>query len=715
MSPEIPASADPTSAFHPSAVETVRDLRERFPDTPFLTLGQTVLWDEPTKAAFCKIVEAVAPGTPIVAAVHDTDYFAKLPLGIASEDAAPFAILEHNDGDTRGLWSAAGEISSLLGGENVPTRAFLTHNGVAFDRVARRYPGGESALLNTETAAWGWRALVHTQPHPRIAAEVRLEQVLGALKEQISWAFAQSYEIAPAPRAQFDVGAQVLAWVDEYSAQNPKATLSDLYRWLTPKLWCMARGGGGCNLETSTSMELFRFNRETCGRARFRIVDAFLNPATRQAARECYNEAVAGSGIYTLDGFGVGALPFDVVVPGRGRGTLRLENNSVWIQTEDPIELCSSCACESVFDLADLLERELGPSVALVGKAVSLISMLAAEFIFVFHEKASSYTERTQKLNDCLRARGITLKLHPMLRLRYATWDALADTETTLHLPPHFAQAFGSEAIAASEFSARWKEVCDQEDSIVEELKKRQSPRELMLFLSQSDASWAPKLEEYGAARERFTASRDAVQVLAGDIEALKSRVRNAKARVSALEKEKGDDFRARVRPLQEKIFDIRQAQAARLNPTGENGAPKKLSKEERAAQVLREEAEEAEVARLKQELAWLAKDRTRFDEEIRAALQESRSARQEEQQKVAQKLEIERSPEMRQAREEVRALQYEAELARLRRVRDAFAVASGLRQTDLRPTAWWFPLVSPDSRWFHALAQTAQARLEEL
>ena len=467
------SSREPAASFHPSALESVRLLRERFPDAPFLTLGQTVLWDEPTKAAFCSILDAVGGDARMVAAVHDTDYFAKLPDASALPPGTqdPFVLLAHSDGDTRALWSAAGEMSALLGAETVPTRGFLASHGVAFDRVAKRYPGGERALLNQETAAWGWRALVHTEHHPMIAAEVKLAQVLATLKKQIEWAFQTSYELAPAQRASFDVGAQILGWVDEFAHADQNATLSDLYRWLTPKLWCLARGGGGCNLETSTSMELFRFNRETASRARFRIVDIFLNPRTRQIARECYNEAVAGSGIYTLDGFGAGALPFDVVIPGRGRGTLRLDAGSVWIQTEEPIEICSGCDCHDVEQLADLLERELGPDIALVGKAVSLISMLSAEFIFVFHEKASSYTDRTQKLNACLRANGIRLDLMPMLRLRLHAWDALSAADAELRLPPHLAQAFGQQTISTRDFSARWKDVCASEDALVDKLK----------------------------------------------------------------------------------------------------------------------------------------------------------------------------------------------------------------------------------------------------
>ena len=66
-------------------------------------------------------------------------------------------------------------------------------------------------------------------------------------------------------------------------------------------------------------------------------------------------------------------------------------------------------------------------------------------------------------------------------------------------------------------------------------------------------------------------------------------------------------------------------------------------------------------------------------------------------------------------ARQARRELRYEAELERLRRTRDAMLTSEGLRYTNYRPTAWWFPLVSPDGKWFDRLVETAQARIEEI
>src|SRR5690606_22352281 len=148
--------------------------------------------------------------------------------------------------------------------------------------------------------------------------------------------------------------------------------------------------------------------------------------------------------------FGAGALPFDVVIPGKGRGTLRVRENSISIETDSPILLKTSAAPESVAQLAEILETQFGGLVVLVGKAVSLISMLAQEMIFVFHEKASGYTRLTQKMNAGLRAAGIELNLHPLLRLEYSTWSALADADANFCLPPHLARAFGRDVICAA-------------------------------------------------------------------------------------------------------------------------------------------------------------------------------------------------------------------------------------------------------------------------
>src|SRR5690606_23820531 len=108
---------------HPTLKACISTLGIQFPQTPFLTLGQTVFWDEPLKAAFCRALEQLSPHAEMIAGIHNTDYFAKLPGGGSGSD--PFLLLSHNDGSTRELWSAAGEISALFGSETIPTRQKL--------------------------------------------------------------------------------------------------------------------------------------------------------------------------------------------------------------------------------------------------------------------------------------------------------------------------------------------------------------------------------------------------------------------------------------------------------------------------------------------------------------------------------------------------------------------------------------------------------------
>ena len=120
----------------------------------------------------------------------------------------------------------------------------------------------------------------------------------------------------------------------------------------------------------------------------------------------------------------------------------------------------------SVKELAEKLAH-LG-EITLVGKAVSLLPMLAAEFVLVFHEGASSYSSRTRALTEEMAKRGISLpKLRPILRVEYKTWDALRAVpcaeSTVVTLPEFLRQALGRERITLMDFAVCWPRAIEWE------------------------------------------------------------------------------------------------------------------------------------------------------------------------------------------------------------------------------------------------------------
>jgi chromosome segregation ATPase len=297
------------------------------------------------------------------------------------------------------------------------------------------------------------------------------------------------------------------------------------------------------------------------------------------------------------------------------------------------------------------------------------------------------------------------------LRLKYATWDALQEIDATFHLPPHLARTFSVEQITARDFAARWETVCEEQDALRIAIKNCQSPRDLMAFLATRDASWNEHLNEYSQAREAIRSLRERTRVLEAEVTALRNEARGLHEQASNVERVKGEDWRQTVQPLRQRLFDLKEGAAQRVLAN----AGKKLSKEERAAQAQLETAEEQEIAELRERIAWCIKERAHFDEEIGAARQRAHELRTQARSKTHERVTLEKSEAARQAREVIARLEYEAEWQRFQLVRDALVTSRGLHHTNYRPTAWWFPLISPDGKWLDRLANTAQARIEEL
>lgn len=679
----MPPSADP------SVLAVLDTVRTQHPDAPFLALGQTALWDEPTKAIWRRLLDENLPGARLVAGVHDTDYFAKTAAHLGSD--RKYVALPHDDGRTRDLWSAAGELSCLFGSESVPTRHMFLKRGVPFDWLAKVYPGGKDALLADKTAAWGWRGIVSTESHSVIAHDVPILEIKDALLEQLDWGFAESLACLADDRsraAASEVAATVRGWVTDFLATcTTNCRLSDLYQTLLPRFYALLLGDAPAALEVTASTQLFRFNAATCHLPRFQLLGIFVNPATRPLACRAYNKAVGGSGIYTLEGFGDGAVPFDVVIPRQGRGTLRLTNRGVVIETAPTPTTVGAGPVNSIEELAALLEQEFGPDVVLVGKAVTLADMIASEFLVVFHETASGYTSLTQGLNVQLAQAGISLPLLPLIRLSYPTWDALGalPASTEFRLPPHLASAFGRDTLSAPEFAAQWRVVVEAQQHVLRESAALHRARDLMTYLEGKDGHcWCDRLNEYEQALGVLKGIAAKSRTLAERVDEHEDQLQMWQKERQGLERRKGDDWRTNVQPLREKL---RQGEASGQHP------------ETLQRDIARQTATRARA----------------FDEPLEVCRERIGATKSLLAEFRRQRRLLERSAPAQQARATLALLVADAQLARLDLVRNAHLTVEGLEHTNLRPTAWWLPLVDPTGAWFAALVAGTQARLEPL
>ena len=679
------------TAPHASVLTVLETIRQRCPETAFLALGQTVFWDEPTKAVWRRLLDQAMPEARLIAGVHDTDYFAKTSAHVGTDQK--FVALPHDDGITRDLWSAAGELSALFGSESVPTRAMYLSERVPFDWLGKRYPGGKNALYADKTQAWGWRGIVHTESHSVIAHDIPIRDIQAALLEQLDWGFAESLACLADEQSRArgaELAATVRGWVLEFlETCSDSCRLSDLYQTLLPRFYHLLLGADPAHFAVTSSLSLFQFNQATCGKPRFSLVSLFLNPKTRPVARTAYDKAVGGSrsGIYTLDAFGPGAIPFDLVIPGIGRGTIRLAPAALVIETAPTETFVPLIApITTLAHLAKVVEERFGPDAALVGKAVTLADMIASEFVVVFHETASGYTTLTQAMNRHLAKNGLSLPLHPLVRLTYPTWDALAAAPPDLmfRLPEHLAATFGQETVSARDFAARWREVVSVSRSILHQSRDLPSLRALLGYLEGRDANcWCDRLGDYEAALKTLAEIGRHSETLRGRIEEHSEEIAVWQKERQELERRKGEDWRQHLRPLRDK----REVAA-----------------------------DEKEVTQWQRQIdRQMALRATAFDEPIAVCRERITATRYLLSEFQRHRREMERGPEARQARAKIAQIAQEAQMARLELVRSAFLTAESLEHTEFRPTSWWLPLVDPDGGWFAALTSGTQARLEEL
>lgn len=642
--------------------EVLEELERVAPDAPLLALGQTVFWDEPMKAGLALRLKALGSSRRLVAGSHDTDYFAKLPGEKGRKSR--FRAVPHNDTTTKGLWSAAGEFSALFGGETVVTRETMAAAGTRLARIDRDRPG----FLDEATEAFGWRGVVANDERVPIVSELPIKYALPELKATLDWALRETTNcLSGEAKDRGEERADDLRKLICDVAEERQGSVGAYYERLLPALYSFA-AGEEVDVDTTSTTTLLKFNRETCGLPRFQLLNLFIDPKTKAQAKAAYDESVAhGPGMFPLGRFGTGAVPFDLVIPGHGRGTLRIGNRGAVIMTPTPQFLRFDEPLSGVAELADLIEAKFGPDCTVVGKAVTLIGMLASEFVFAFHEGASSYVKVSRAMHERLREQlGIPLALFPILRIRYATWDALRPVQTWLRLPSVLQRAFGTEELPARSFAERWVEVGSEQEALLAELAKCPRSNCLIKMLNRRlGGAWQRLSDEYLRLQTDLETLEGESKSLARERDAAYTHLRECRRGRVQAEIAKGEHWRAC-------LFE--------KEPT-----PEALAERDRLTGMV-----EASIHAMAQ------------------AEVELRHVRSRQSQLVG-------DPRVLNARARRREIELEAELKRARLVREAVVSSKGLRAAERRPSAWWMPVVSTDGAWFRETIRTAQAWLEPL
>lgn len=664
-------------------VQTLPEVLEQLdavaPNAPLIALGQTPLWDEPLKA-----IIAAGATRPMLIGIHDLDYFSRLR---APRPGPAWQIVPRNDGALREVWIAAGELSALFGAEVWPSRQELADAGLHLDRLLPKERRPE--MFDRVTEAWGWRGIVQNAAQPSVICDVRARDVAPALIELLHWGSrcTQGLLVEPAARRHVRTLIAGLAGeIESFLAEEPEGSLCALYGRLLRGMYERLIGALPGQVHVTGAREIFRFNRRTAGAGRFRFLGHFLAPRTADVCRAAYDEAVADSSMTRLADSGDGALPFEIYLPGRGRGMLHVTPRALRIDLPEPMQWPINRPVQSVQELAAALEARVGPEAALLGKALALPAMLSGEFVIIFHESGSVYTPRTQRMLAAMRRDGVPVRVHPLLRVRLRTWDALAHVPVSLRLPEHLAQAFGEPVVAASEWSRRWRQAVKEQKRLLGQLKGITNPCDLAQYLGHEEHErWFRRMDQCAQATAALLAIQQKADALRHKSMHLRAKIDEALAEIRNIESRRGELNRTRIRPLMRRLAD------------GPGDAP---APERQRLQVEHAEAQKRGRALL---LALELKQKER------RRLQERRA------QLVRQLGALERGGRAAAARRVLRLVEREAARARLRLARNAILASQGLPHADLRPAAWWLPALDPSGQWFEQVRRTARFRLEPL
>jgi hypothetical protein len=641
------------------------------PGVPLVAFGQSPLWDEPFKSLL-----AAACDRPVILGIHELDHFSRVRAPLPG---GPWQVVPRNDGALRDIWIAAGELASLFGAEVWPTRQALAAAGVRLDRLLTGGPG----RLDRLTESWGWRGLLQNSLTPYALCDAPLAEIAAPFCALLRAAHAETAALMARPadrRRVARAGRDLCARVRDFAAGHPRASAADLFAHLLQMMQRALLERDLPNVAFTGTRDLLQFNPDTAGLARFRFLDLFLGPDAARA-RAAYDAALDDT-MTRLGDPAEGALPFEVHAPGRSRLELRLTSRHLILGTQPRTEIALRSPVANRAHLAALLRDTLGPGVALLGKALVLPAMLCAEFIMVFMETGSAYLPRTRDMLRRLRAGGLPVDLHPLVRMRLRALDSLAAVDTEFRLPEHLAQAFGRPRTSAADFARDWRAAARDQRRLAQDLRAVRSSCDLTPFIPHADhPRWFRAMEAATRANARLLALQRRADALRHKGLALRAREDEVARELADLERRRGELNRATLRPLKRALPDLPAHDRERAHA--------ELARADRAGRAL-----------------LLA---------LEAKLSERRALRHRRRLLAQDLRKLERGPTAAAARRTLARVERIAEAARHRLVRNALLAAESLPHADVRPSAWWLPAVDPAGHWAAEIARTARYRLEPL
>jgi len=649
------------------------------PDAPLVAFGQTPFWDEPLKALLASHTRR-----RIIVGIHDLDYFSRVHSPLPGPR---WQLVGRNDAAWRDPWIAAGEISAFLGAEVWPSRQRLMEAGVHLDKM---FSGRSAqARIARATEGWGWRGIVENVPRPTVICDLSAASALPAIEQLLQWGFGETERLLSGPEMRHSTRALGRTLSDEarqFVETRPSASVAELYREMLRRMYLLLLGEIPPNVEFTGTRDLLRFNRRTAGLPRFRFVSHFLDPRHAQASRAAYEEAAKETARpYSADNGG-GALPFDVYVPGRGRGELRLQPDRLLIATEPPIEARLDAPVQTIGQLAEVLEAAAGPELSLVGKALALPPMFNGEFIMTLMENGSAYMPRTQRMLAQMARAGVPVRVRPLLRLRLRSWDSLAECKGELRLSEHLAQAFGRKTLSTAEFARGWRRAVRGQERLIQRLRRGGAACDLVALLGREEhEAWFRRLEQCRRAQQALLEVQRQADQLRHEALDVQIKEDETLLEIRQLESKRGALSRELLRPLKRRLADAEAGVVAE------------------DMRRLRDEHSQAERLGRALLMALESKQLERRDwRKRRAAV-------------VARLRTLERSGKAGRARRVLATMERLAGRVRLRLARHAILAADSLPHADLRPAAWWFPALDPAGNWFARVRRGARARLEPL